>query len=81
MLLDDRTSDARRDLEIAFLGHFAERRFGAVILDSDGRYAEFARAAVLRVGNLVDPDDRAQFESLGAQLEQRISALFPAKAT
>lgn len=43
LLLDDRTSDARRDLEIEFLGHFAERRFGAVILDSDGRYAEFAR--------------------------------------
>ena len=47
----------------------------------ESHYAEFARAAVLRVGNLVDPDDRAQVESLGAQLEQRISALFPAKAT
>lgn len=43
LLLDDLTSDARRDLEIEFFGHFAERRFAAVILDSDQRYAEFAR--------------------------------------
>ena len=42
-MLDDLTSDARRDLEIEFFGHFAERRFAAVILDSDQRYAEFAR--------------------------------------
>jgi len=44
LLLDDLTSDARRDLELDFLRHFQERRFGAVILDSDGRYAEFARS-------------------------------------
>ena len=43
-------------------------------------YAGFARAAVSRVGNLVDPEDRAQVESTGAQLERRISALFPGKA-
>jgi hypothetical protein len=44
LLLDDPGSDARRDLELDFLRHFAERRFGAVIIDSDGRYGEFARA-------------------------------------
>ncbi|MFP8875119.1 MAG: hypothetical protein VCB42_11495, partial [Myxococcota bacterium] len=43
-------------------------------------YAGFARAAVSRVGTLVDPEDRAQVESAGAQLERRISALFPGKA-
>jgi hypothetical protein len=42
LLLDDPTSAARRDLELDFLRHFAERRFGAVVIDSDGRYREFA---------------------------------------
>ena len=43
LLLDD-FSEARKDLEIDFLRHFRERRFAAVIIESDGRYKEFAEA-------------------------------------
>ena len=42
LLVEDR-GPARQRLERLFLQGFAEHRYGAVILDSDGRYAEFAR--------------------------------------
>jgi hypothetical protein len=41
LLLDDFT-DPRKDLEIDFLHHFRDRVFSAVIIESDGRYKEFA---------------------------------------
>jgi len=43
LLLDDPSSDARRELELDFLGHFQRRAFGAVVIESDGRYGEFAQ--------------------------------------
>jgi hypothetical protein len=57
LLLDDLESDARRELELDFLRHFRERRFGAVIIDSDGRYAEFAEAFYGRGRPLFEEDD------------------------
>jgi 4-amino-4-deoxy-L-arabinose transferase-like glycosyltransferase len=57
LLLDDPTSDARRDLELDFLAHFAERRFGAVVIDSDGRYREFAERFYGRGERLFERED------------------------
>jgi hypothetical protein len=44
-------------------------------------YAHFARAAISRVGNLVDSDDRAKVEPLAVALEEKIRALFPPESS
>jgi hypothetical protein len=67
LLLDDPTSDARRDLELEFFDHFARRRFGAVIIDSDGRYAEFARQFYGPGERLFDQDE-VFFSVAGGQI-------------
>ena len=57
LLLDDPVSDARRDLELDFLGHFQRRAFAAVVIESDGRYGEFAQRFYGAGRRLFERDD------------------------
>jgi hypothetical protein len=47
----------------------------------EARYAHFARAAISRVVNLVDSDDRAKVEPIAVALEEKICALFPPESS
>lgn len=57
LLLDDLVSDARRDLELDFLAHFQRRAFAAVVIESDGRYGEFAQRFYGTGRRLFERDD------------------------